>query len=77
MSLEMDEILIELVRMYEEVYDISNKKYSDSARKEKLWVQIGEELKNQVSSSFLLMRILKLNEIVRKLSPVARYMNEI
>ena len=26
-------------------YDISNKKYSDSAWKEKLWGQIGEELK--------------------------------
>jgi hypothetical protein len=30
----MDEKLIELVRKCEELYDISNKKYSDSVRKE-------------------------------------------
>jgi len=42
-----------------------------------LWVQIGEELKNQLSSRVILWRILKLNEIIRKLSPVARYLNEI
>jgi hypothetical protein len=28
---------------------MSNKKYSDSVWKEKLWGQIGEELKNQAS----------------------------
>ena len=32
------------MRKCEELYDISNKKYSDSLRKEKLWGQIGEEL---------------------------------
>ena len=37
----MDEKLIELVRKCEELYDMSNKKYSDSVWKEK---QIGEEL---------------------------------
>jgi hypothetical protein len=41
----MDENLIELVRKCEELYDTSNKKYSDSVWKEKLWGQIGEELK--------------------------------
>jgi hypothetical protein len=41
----MDEKLIELVRKCEELYDISNKKYSDSVWKEKLWEQMGEELK--------------------------------
>jgi hypothetical protein len=44
----MDEKLIELVRKCEELYDMSNKKYSDSSDsvwKEKLWGQIGEELK--------------------------------
>ena len=41
----MDEQLTELVRKCGEIYDISNKKYSDSVRKEKLWGQIGEELK--------------------------------
>ena len=45
LSSEMDEKLIELVRKCEELYDVSNKKYSDSVWKEKLWGQIGEELK--------------------------------
>jgi hypothetical protein len=44
-SSEFDEILIELLRKYEELYDMSNKKYSDNAWKEKLWGHIGEELK--------------------------------
>ena len=39
-----DEKLIELVRGYEELYDMSNKKYSDSYVKEKIWNSIGEEL---------------------------------
>jgi hypothetical protein len=41
----MDEKLIELVRKCEELYDMGNKKYSDSPWKETLLVQIGEELK--------------------------------
>jgi hypothetical protein len=41
----MDEKLIELVHKCEELYDMSNKKYSDRVWKEKLWGQIGEELK--------------------------------
>jgi hypothetical protein len=41
----MDKKLIELVRKCEELYDMSYKKYSDSTWKEKLWGQIGEELK--------------------------------
>ena len=45
LSLTMDEKLIELVRKCEELCDMSNKKYSDSVWKEKLWGQIGEELK--------------------------------
>jgi hypothetical protein len=44
-SSEMDEKLIELVRKCEEIYEMSNKKYSDSVWKENLWGQIGEELK--------------------------------
>jgi hypothetical protein len=50
----MDEQLIELVRKCEELYDMSNKKYSDSVWKEELWGQIGEELKKSGK------RILKL-----------------
>jgi hypothetical protein len=43
-SSEMDEKLTELVRKCEELYDMSNKKYSESVWKENLWGQIGEEL---------------------------------
>jgi hypothetical protein len=45
LSSEMDAKLTELVRKCEESYDMSNKKYSDSVRKEKFWGQVGEELK--------------------------------
>jgi hypothetical protein len=38
----MGEHLIEFVRKYEELYDMSNKNYSDSVWKEKLWGQFGE-----------------------------------
>jgi hypothetical protein len=47
----MDENLVELVRKCEELYDMSNKKYGDGVWKEKLWGQIGEELKNLISSN--------------------------
>jgi hypothetical protein len=42
---EMDAKLVELGRKCEELYEMSNKKYSDSVWKEKLWGQIDEELK--------------------------------
>jgi hypothetical protein len=45
LSSEMDKKLTELVQKCEELYDTSNKMYSDSVWKEKLWGQIGEELK--------------------------------
>ena len=45
MSSEIDEKLIELVRKCEDLYDMSNKKYSNSVWKERIWGQIGEELK--------------------------------
>jgi hypothetical protein len=41
----MGEKLIELARKCEELYYMSNTKYSDGVWKEKLWGQIGEELK--------------------------------
>ena len=53
----MNKKLIELVRKCEELYDMSSKKYSDSVWKEKLWGQIGEEMKK--AGQFQL-RILKL-----------------
>lgn len=40
----MDERLIELVRGHEELYDMSNKKYSDNLHKDKIWKEIGEEI---------------------------------
>jgi hypothetical protein len=55
-SSEIEEKLIVLVRKCEEIYDMSNEKYSDSVRREKLWEQISEELKK--SGKFQL-RILK------------------
>jgi len=56
----MDEKLIELVRKCGELCDMSNKKYSDSVWKEKLWEQIGEELKKSGKFQCFLLRILKL-----------------
>jgi hypothetical protein len=44
-SSELEEKLIELVCECEEIYDMSHKKYSDGVWKEKLWEQIGEQLK--------------------------------
>ena len=40
----MDEKFIELVRQYEELFDMSNKRYNDNLFKDKLWNRIGEEL---------------------------------
>ena len=56
----MDKKLTELVRKCEELYDMSNKKYSDSVWKEKLWGQIGEELEKLGKFQCFLLRILKL-----------------
>jgi len=39
----LDEKLIEMVRKFEELYDMSNTKYVDRVRKEKLWRKIDEE----------------------------------
>nr|CAH7768083.1 unnamed protein product [Callosobruchus chinensis] len=38
-----DEKLIECVREYKELYDMSHKKYSDNLHKDKLWSKIGNE----------------------------------
>ena len=51
----MDEKLIEVVRKCEELYDMSNKKYSNSVWKEKVRGQIGDELKK--SGKFLVFFI--------------------
>jgi hypothetical protein len=57
---EMNEKLIELVRICEESYGVSNKKYNDGIWQEKLWGQIGEELKKTTISSMFLLPFLKL-----------------
>jgi hypothetical protein len=41
----MAEWLIELVRKFEKLNDMSNKEYSDSVWREELWGQIVEEFK--------------------------------
>jgi len=43
------------VRKCEELYDMSNKKYSDS-----VWRKIGEELKNSGKFHFYFIALLKL-----------------
>jgi hypothetical protein len=48
----MDEKIIELVRRCEELYEVSSMQYSDCVWKEKLWGQIGEELKKSAVSMF-------------------------
>jgi hypothetical protein len=53
-SSELDEKLIELVGKCEELYDMANKKYSNSRWKERLLGQIGEELKKSGNSSNVL-----------------------
>jgi hypothetical protein len=60
LSAEVDEKLTELVCKCEELYDMSNKKYSDSVWKAKLWGQIGEELKKSGKFQGFLLHILKL-----------------
>jgi hypothetical protein len=65
-SSEMDEKLTELVRNCEEIYDMSNKKYSDSVWKEKLWGQIGEQLKK---SGKLQLHIWKFQSFYYHRSP--------
>jgi hypothetical protein len=57
-SSEIDEKLIELLRKCEELYDMSNKKYSCSVWKEKFWGHVGEELKKSGKFQFSFLRIL-------------------
>jgi len=45
LSSEMDEKLTEIVRKCEELYDMSNKKYSDKSGKKNCGDKIGEDLK--------------------------------
>jgi hypothetical protein len=63
----MDEKFMELVRECEEVYDTSNKEYSDSVWKEKLWEQIGEKLKK--SGNFQCFFIAHFEVIIILSSP--------
>jgi hypothetical protein len=63
----MEEKLIELACECEEIYDMSHKKYSDGVWKEKLWGQIGEQLKKK--SVILQLRILKFQSFYYNGSP--------
>lgn len=38
-------MLIEEVRHYQELYDMTHKKYSDNIHKDNVWRKIGSELK--------------------------------
>lgn len=40
-----NEQLIEIVREYKYLYDLSNKKYSDNQKKDQAWNEIGVKLK--------------------------------
>lgn len=40
-----DEKLIELVRNYPVLYDLSNPKYMDTNFKNNIWTKVGEEMK--------------------------------
>jgi hypothetical protein len=50
----MGEKLKVLVRKCEKLYDMSNRKYSDSVWKEKSWGQIGDDLKKSAKSQFFI-----------------------
>lgn len=39
-----DEILIEEVRQYDEIYDMSHRKYSDNQHRDIVWTKIGQKL---------------------------------
>lgn len=39
-----DEVLIEEVRQFDELYDMSHKKYSDNQHKDLIWAKIGQKL---------------------------------
>ena len=63
-SSEVDEKLIELVSKCEDLYDMSNKKYSDRVWKEKLWGQIGEELKKSGKFQWVFIAHFELTTII-------------
>jgi hypothetical protein len=67
LSSEVDEKLMELVHKCGELYNMSNKKYTYSVCKEKLWVPLGEELKK--SGKFQYIFIARFEVTVILLSP--------
>jgi hypothetical protein len=50
----MNEKLIESVKQHKELYDMSHRKYSDNAHKEKLWKTIGEQLKKAGETQYFI-----------------------
>lgn len=59
-----DENLIEKVRLYDELYNMAHKKYSDNHHKDIIWTKIGKELNTTGTCNFIIILyyILNLNE---------------
>lgn len=50
-----DENLIEKVRLYDELYNMAHKKYSDNHHKDVIWTKIGKELNTTGSCNFIII----------------------
>lgn len=49
-----DEILIENVRQYDELYNMSHRKYNNNHHKGKIWAKIGKELNTTGMGNFVI-----------------------
>lgn len=54
-----DELVIELVRSHPVLYDLSQPKYMDSSLKQRIWINIGQEMKEN-SEYFFISRYIKV-----------------
>jgi len=59
------EKLIELVRNYKLIYDLSDRKYSDNQRKKKAWRDIGKQL-NVNGKHVIIIISIKFNNLIIK-----------
>jgi len=50
-----DEILIEKVRQYDELYNMAHKKYCDNHHKDVVWAKIGKELNTTGMCNFIIL----------------------
>lgn len=53
-SLDQNELLIEEVRKYEDLYNMASKNYCNNIYKEKIWRKIGEKLNKTGRLNFYL-----------------------